>query len=205
MTNEFALFREPLEFRANDDGTVSVQGYAAKFNTLSHPFGNNYYESIAPGAFTRALNEKNDVNLLVNHEGLPLASTKSGTLQLSQDSVGLRMNATLDAQDPDVQKIVPKLKRGDLSEMSFGFMVSGTKQSYKQEDGKNIRQLDDVNLYDVSVVSKGQYPDTSVKLRSFEEAFKEVEPDPRDELKRLKESNKDLSEDKYRVNFIRIG
>ena len=34
-----------------------------------------YTETIARGAFTKTLSERPDVQLLINHEGLPLART----------------------------------------------------------------------------------------------------------------------------------
>jgi hypothetical protein len=46
-----------------------------------------------------------------------LARTKSGTLRLAEDERGLRIDATLDPTDPDVQRLIPKMKRGDMSQM----------------------------------------------------------------------------------------
>ena len=65
---------------ATDDGSMKIGGYAATFN--SEATGLNFREVIAPGAFTRALASADPVFLLVNHdmEGIPLASTQSGTL-----------------------------------------------------------------------------------------------------------------------------
>ena len=75
------------EVRAVDtkDGSLKIGGYAATFN--AEATGLNFREVIAPGAFTRALASQDPVFLLVNHdmEGIPLASTQSGTLSLRQD------------------------------------------------------------------------------------------------------------------------
>ena len=107
-----------LEVRTTANG-VSVEGHAATFNQ-SYDMG-WYEETVAPGAFARTLKTGPDVRLLVNHDGLPLARTRSGTLDLAEDKSGLYMRSTLDPKDPDVMRLVPKLQRGDLNQMSFSF------------------------------------------------------------------------------------
>jgi HK97 family phage prohead protease len=87
-----------------------------------------------PGAFAATLAKKPDVRLLINHDGLPLARTTSGTLKLREDKRGLHFEAELDATDPDVQRILPKVQRGDLSQMSFAFRT--IKDAWRTEDGK---------------------------------------------------------------------
>src|SRR5690348_1524690 len=71
------------------------------------------------GALARTLSERPNVQLLINHDGMPLARTANGSLQLSEDNIGLRVNASLNPKDPDVQRLIPKMRRGDLNEMSF--------------------------------------------------------------------------------------
>jgi HK97 family phage prohead protease len=110
--------RQTVEVRAEDSG-VTVEGYAAVFNQATDIAG-LFREQIAPGAFDDAIG-RDDVVFLVNHDGLPLARTRSGTLELSQDDHGLKMRSVLDETDPDVQKIAGKMKRGDLDKMSFAF------------------------------------------------------------------------------------
>src|SRR5438270_539152 len=80
--------------------------------------------------------------LLVNHEGLPLARTTSGNLELTEDQVGLHVRASLDPADPDVQMVSTKMKRGDLTELSFAFIVS--RQTWS--DDYSQRTIEAVNL-----------------------------------------------------------
>ena len=156
-----------IEVREEGDaGTVTFSGYASVFNhdyEVYDAFG-RFTERLAPGAFTRTLTEDPDVMLLINHQGLPLARTKSGTLQLSQDSVGLRVSAQLDANDPDVRSILPKMRRGDVDEMSFAFRVNDQVWSEDYTD----RTITEVNLArgDVSIVSFGANPATVAALRA---------------------------------------
>lgn len=151
------------EIRAEGD-EVSVQGYAAVFNQVTH-IGGCFREVIAPGAFDEAVG-RDDVVFLINHEGLPLARTRSGTLKLTQDATGLRMETTLDATDPDVKSIVPKMKRGDLDKMSFAFIPEV--QEWDETSDPPLRTIRKARLYDVSIVTTPAYDGTSIGLRSLE-------------------------------------
>ena len=156
---------------ATDDGSLKIGGYAATFN--SEATGLNFREVIAPGAFTRALASNDPVFLLVNHdmEGIPLASTQSGTLQLRQDKTGLYMEATLDPANPKAQELSSALRRGDMDKMSFAFTVSPDGQT--RDAG--LRTIQDIErLYEVSVVTLPAYDSTSVGMRSAEEADLEL-------------------------------
>lgn len=155
-----------FEARDNADGLV-IEGYAA---TFGQPYDMGpFWEQIDQRAFNRTLGANPDVRLLIDHEGQPLARTKSGTLQLSADTQGLHMRASLDPADPDVQRLVPKMKRKDLDEMSFAFRVApnGDEWDYAHERG-TMRTLRELSLAggDVSVVTYPANPNTSVSLRA---------------------------------------
>ena len=161
------------EVRAIDteDGSMKIGGYAATFN--SEADGLSFREVIAPGAFTRALQSADPVFLLVNHdmEGIPLASTQSGTLQLRQDKTGLYMEAELDPANPKAQELTSALKRGDMNKMSFAFTVQPEGQT--REGGlRTIEEID--RLFEVSVVTLPAYSSTTVGMRSAEEESLEV-------------------------------
>lgn len=160
-TERRALTRAPAELRA-DAEAPRVQGYAAVFDERAEIAG-LFEEEIAPGAFARALREQQDVPLLINHEGLPLARTASATLRLSENDRGLAIDADLDAEDFDAQRVIGKLRRGDLSSMSFAFTVRADK--WTERDGQlPLRRIEDVDLYDVAVVTTPAYAATSIAL-----------------------------------------
>lgn len=153
---------EHVEVRDNPDGTKHLTGYASVTDT-GYDMG-WYTEQIARGAFKKTLTEDPDVQLLINHAGLPLARTKSGTLQLSEDNIGLRVDADLDPEDPDVQSLTRKMDRGDVDQMSFAFRA--TRQSWT--DDYTERTITEVDLHrgDVSVVNQGANPYTSSSVRA---------------------------------------
>lgn len=157
-------------FEMRDDSTTgapTLEGYAATFD---RPYDMGpFSEQVDRRAFDRTLGLSADVRLLVDHTGQPLARTKSGTLALSVDDSGLHARATLDPADPDVQRLLPKMRRGDLDEMSFGFRVAPGGDAWDYTDPeKTMRTLNEVSLAggDVSVVTYPANPTTSVSVRA---------------------------------------
>lgn len=163
---EIRAFGEPVEVPQENDGPIRVAGYAAVFGQETN-IGGFFTEVIEPGAFTSALERNDDVVFLINHDGLPLARTGSGTLRLSQDERGLYIETELDINDPDVRTIVPKMKRGDLNKMSFAFVP--TRQTWDDSGDMPKRMIQDLQLYDVSIVTTPQYDGTEIGLRSLQQ------------------------------------
>ncbi|MGZ6836772.1 MAG: HK97 family phage prohead protease [Blastococcus sp.] len=156
----------PIEVRMDGDAPTLV-GYAATFN---QPYDlGAFREVVDPNAFNRTLGTSPDVRLLVDHEGQPLARTKSGTLRLTPDAVGLRAEATLDPSDPDVQRLLPKMRRGDLDQMSFAFRVPAGGDSWSDDYSQRTLRNVELNGGDVSVVTYPANPATSVSLRARDE------------------------------------
>ena len=152
----------PAEIRMDSDG-IKVEGYAAVFGEETN-IGGVFMERIERGAFTDAIG-RDDVVFLVNHEGLPLARTRSGTLKLTEDDHGLKIETTLDADDPDVKSIAGKMKRGDLDKMSFAFYPDV--QEWDETGDLPVRSISKVSLYDVSIVTTPAYEGTEIALRSL--------------------------------------
>lgn len=153
----------PAEIRAEDDG-IRVSGYAAVFNEEADIAG-LFREVIERGAFREAIS-RDDVVFLINHEGLPLARTRSKTLTLTEDDHGLRMETVLDPDDPDVKSIVGKMKRGDLDKMSFAFWAEV--QEWDDTQDPPLRSVKKARLHDVSIVTTPAYEGTEIGLRSLD-------------------------------------
>lgn len=167
-------FCKKAQVRVSASGVIT--GYAAVFNLLSEDLG-GFRELILPGAFSQCLLGNPDVRALFNHDSnLLLGRTVAGTLRLSEDRAGLYFECDL----PDTQAgrdVRASIKRGDLRECSFGFTVNG--QNWREEkgtDGKTqtIRELTEVDVFDVSPVTYAAYPQTSVSARAA--LFPEGEP-----------------------------
>jgi HK97 family phage prohead protease len=149
-----------FEVRAEGDG-MSFTGYASVFNSPSEDLG-GFVEYVAPGAFKRSLQSRNEVKLLWNHDsGEPLASLRGGTMQLVEDSRGLKVTAQL----PNTTRgrdIAELLRTKVIDSMSFGFNVIRDSWS---SDGK-IRTLESVRLFETSIVSFPAYSSTTATVRS---------------------------------------
>jgi HK97 family phage prohead protease len=146
---------------------VRVEGYAAVFGQETM-IGDWFREKIEPGAFTEAIG-RDDVVFLINHDGLPLARTRSGTLKLYEDEKGLRIETDLDPEDPDVKSIVGKMRRGDLDKMSFAFWPEV--QEWDESEDMPLRVIKKASLYDVSIVTTPAYEGTEIGLRSAAAAY----------------------------------
>jgi HK97 family phage prohead protease len=164
---EFRTFATRLEARDIGGLEFKVSGYAS-VTEAPYDMG-SYEETISRSAFTKTLSMRPDVQLLLNHEGLPLARTtvapgQPGHLQLSEDSKGLRFDAQLDRDDPDAQTLMRKVGIGVMDQASFAFRV--IRQSWN--DAHTLRTINEVSLDrgDVSIVNFGASPTTSVDARS---------------------------------------
>jgi hypothetical protein len=154
------------EIRDDGDDGVTFEGVASVIDTpymVRDMFG-EFSETMARGAFNKTLKEKADVRLLVNHDGVPLARTKSKTLKLTAVP-DLRAVASLDPANPTVQEIRSAMSRGDMDQMSIGFRV--TKQEWNGDYTE--RTIKEVELFDVSVVTFPASPTTTASIRSLDE------------------------------------
>jgi HK97 family phage prohead protease len=150
-----------LEVRQDTADGMTFTGYASVFNSPSEDLG-GFIEYVAPGAFKRSLQSRNEIKLLWNHDtGEPLASLRGGTMQLVEDRTGLKVTATLPntTRGRDVAEL---LRTKVIDSMSFGFNVIRDSWS---SDGKT-RTLESVRLSEVSVVSFPAYSSTTATVRS---------------------------------------
>lgn len=152
--------RAEFDFRARPDGTggtvYSFHGYAAAFDAgfeMWDAWGDPYTEELAAGSCNRTLANGCDTQFLIGHNeaSIPLARTKSGTMTLASDSHGLEVIVpSLDGRSPIVQSLASAMERGDMDEMSIGFIA--TQQQWSQD--WMTRRITEINLNrgDVSMV-----------------------------------------------------
>jgi uncharacterized protein len=166
---EVRRVRTPATIRATEgdsdtDTEIRFTGHAAVFEspTWIGPPKWGFQEVIARGAFAKTINES-DVRFLINHDpNLLLARTTAGTMTLTEDKIGLAVDANL-AQTSYGQDLAVSLERGDMTQMSFGFrVVREDWEEIEVEGGAVIerRTLQEVELFDVSSVTYPAYEDT---------------------------------------------
>lgn len=151
------------ETRSNPDGSWTLIGHAAVFDSLSESLG-GFREVIQRGAFRKVLkNPDLAVKALFNHDqNLVLGSNQSGTLKLTEDPTGLRYEVQV-ADTTYGRDLRVLLERGDVTQSSFAFKVGKDGQDWTdQEDGTLLRTITEfADLLDVSPVTYPAYRATS--------------------------------------------
>lgn len=187
MTAAFALRDARPIKRQVDDTTVEVlrvEGHASVFDVRYEVFGGpavgGWYERINRAAFDATLAADPDVVFLLNHEGMTMARTKSGTLKLEADKEGLYQRADLDLRNPDAIKLGSAIERGDIDEMSFAFWVRA--QAWEAhddypDDPMSDRELTEIDIHrgDVAAVNFGASPTTDIDMIRSLQALDEQE------------------------------
>jgi HK97 family phage prohead protease len=156
-----------MELRMDDkSGKPQISGYAAVYDSESELFYGNFREKIARGAFDNA--DMSDVRALFNHDpNFVLGRTKNNTLTLELDERGLRYTIT----PPDTQLVrdlvIEPMKRGDVSQSSFGFTLMD--DEWDESGEYPIRTLTRIGeVMDVSPVTFPAYTETEASARSIE-------------------------------------
>lgn len=168
MTLERRATTSPPEVRASDAGKVA-KGYAALFNTNAD-IGGYFTETIARGAFSETIKSA-DVRALIDHDsGRVIGRSTAGTLRLKEDETGLAVEIDL-PDTTDGRDLAVQLDRGDISGMSFGFRV--THDEWDESGVIPARTIHKVELFEVSAVAFPAYDDTTLAMRSLDQARKE--------------------------------
>lgn len=192
MSLEKRTLSKAPEIRADDKGK-KIGGYAAVFNSQAD-IGDYFREIIAPGAFAKTL--LGDVRALIDHDsGRVIGRTTAKTLRLVEDNVGLAVEIDLPDTN-DGRDLATLIERGDISGMSFGFIV--TKQTWDETGDVPVRTIQEVELQEVSVVAFPAYDDTSIAMRSLDEVRKEKKTHNFNAAARRVSARRAASEAKFR-------
>jgi len=163
MSKELQTRSIESEFKTREaENEFSIEGYFSVFNS-NYEMGCGMSESIAPGAFRNTLG--NDIRALANHDTrIVLGRNKAGTLELKEDSRGLWGKISINPNDSDAMNLYERVKRGDISQCSFGFYPVEEETDFR-EDGTVHWTVKEVDLQEVSVVTFPAYHDTGISAR----------------------------------------
>ncbi len=155
------------ELRATgSDKAKTLTGYACTWNTQTDigPF----LEVIAPKPFKSL--DSDQVVMLMNHDDSLILGRSGVNLELNQDDKGLRFVCTLN-DSSIAQDVYQNTKSGILRECSFAFTVRDANgeswSTIPNSNGKMLRTLKDLRLWDTSVVTSPAYPGTSAAARNI--------------------------------------
>ena len=154
------------EFKTRQEGeALKIEGYFAVFNS-NYDIAPGMSESIAPGAFKNTL--AGDIRALVNHDTtLVLGRTSAHTLDLREDEHGLWGSIDINPKDSDAMNLYERVKRGDVSQCSFGFDIL-SEETEIRDNGEVHWTMNEVKLYEVSCVTFPAYESTNIDARSKE-------------------------------------
>lgn len=148
-----------------ENGQRYIDGYFAVFGS-EYWLWDDAFETIDQGAFS--LDADKDVRALTNHDTtLVLGRTTIGTLILRVDEKGLFGTILINGADQDAVNLYERVKRGDVSQCSFGFDILDQRMEIR-DDGVTVWHLVRVKLYEVSVVTFPAYEETGVQARKAE-------------------------------------
>lgn len=171
--NQNAEYRSG-SWEAGQNGTI--HGYAVVFDSRTVLYkdpetGLEYGEVIDRHALDGA--DMSDVVLRFDHQGHALARTRGGSLRLSVDAHGLRVDADMTLSD-EARSFYQEVKNGLIDKMSFAFTVAPEGDSWDSTTRtRTVKHI--ARLFDVSLVTWPAYEQTQVSARSRFEALAEPE------------------------------
>lgn len=151
-----------------EDGKRRLEGY---FSVFDQPYEvvPGWVETIAPGAFDRALRSGRDVKVLWNHDtNIVLGSTENHTAELREDARGLFGGVEINENDQDAKNVYARVGRRDVTGCSFGFEISRMEESWDEDGTYRTRIMEVFPLYEVSPCTFPAYTQTSVTARAKE-------------------------------------
>ena len=149
-----------------------------------------FKETMQSGVFKRALQKNQSVPLLLEHDwDKQVAHTNDGTLELREDSIGLRFDAVV---SEDTYK---EIEKKGITSCSFGFKIN-EQQKEPVNTKLEKRYVTNIDLFEVSLVSNPAYVGSLVEKRALEDALKEEEVEEVRKKEEIEEKEKEKEKEK---------
>lgn len=190
MNKELQIFNFEIRAENDDDHGHILTGRPIVYGQRTDL---GWYDEIIEAGALDATDLK-DVRFLVNHDTsmIPLArsrnNTANSTMQMIVDAEGMNIRVDLDTENNmDARSLYSAVSRGDISGMSFMFVVDG--ESWDDVDSerptRRIRNIKQV--FEVSAVTFPAYSATSIQARGLADALDSAKASLDSERKRLAE------------------
>jgi HK97 family phage prohead protease len=144
-----------------DDGLKEGQ-----FVAYASVFGNkdSYGDVVMPGAFARTIadwQKSGDViPILFAHNMSDPDFNLGSVIKIEEDSVGLKVTAELDLENPKALQVYRMLKGRRIRQMSFAYDEVDSGPAV--HDGADVWELRELKLYEVSIVTVGANQETEI-------------------------------------------
>lgn len=142
----------------------TLAGHAAVWDRPTL-IGGRFTETVRRGAFTAHLAGTAETWLLAHHDfTAPLGRTGNRSLILSEDDIGLAFEATL-PETRAADEVLTLTRAGILTGASFAFRVPAGGDVWS--NGRERRELRQIDLVEISAVTVPAYPDAKISARSL--------------------------------------
>ena len=138
------------------------------YNTRSEYMG--FWEVLAPGCFSKTLQENKSIRILVEHDSSKLISrTDNGSLRITDTPTSLEADFDI-PNTTEGNDLLEMIRTGLTNGASFGFICM--REDYHLENGEEVRTILEARLLELSVVlSEPAYNSTKVFMRSLSSAL----------------------------------
>ena len=173
MTKELRI--KGTELRTVEGDALKIEGYVnavgRESELLFSPKRKKWFKEIMePGVFKRALENNVDIPMLLEHDySKEIARTSNGTLELTEDNIGLKFKATITDQD-----LYDSIHNGEINSCSFGFICEDADYEFVNNKEEK-RYVKDLQLLEVSLVKNPAYIGSLVEARNMEMALEEFD------------------------------
>ena len=173
MTKELRI--KGTELRTVEGDALKIEGYVnavgRESELLFSPKRKKWFKEIMePGVFKRALENNADIPMLLEHDySKEIARTSNGTLELTEDNIGLKFKATITDQD-----LYDSIHNGEINSCSFGFICEDADYEFVNNKEEK-RYVKDLQLLEVSLVKNPAYIGSLVEARNMEMALEEFD------------------------------
>jgi HK97 family phage prohead protease len=167
MKKEIKSLSFELKSIQEDEEYFTFDGYASTFGNVD--LGD---DAIMKGAFLSSLTKNSSVPILWQHQ---MSEPIGKSIELYEDDKGLYIKGKLPKKDTLVSgRIIPQMKVGSIREMSIGFFTRDS------EMDKGIRLIKEIELYEVSLVTKAMNPQAIVSGFKSMESIRDIEQSLKD-------------------------
>lgn len=150
----------------SEEGVKQLKGYASMFGNID-----SHGDIVMPGAFAKSVvdHQARNIKLFSSHS-MDARDLLGSVTVLREDERGLYFEADL-SQSPSAQDILIKAKEGHLDEVSIGFFLTDS-EFVKNEANEPIRLIKEVELIEISLVSRASNPKAKVLVVKNDELNK---------------------------------
>ena len=209
MTNKREVRFLPADIRAEStESGQEIKGYPIVFEQETDL---GFCREVIDGGSMGDGSVLRDVALLANHDFgmIPMARSRrnneNSTMKLTPDQHGVAMRAVLDTDgNPKAKEAYSAVNRGDITGMSFAFIVNEERWTDLDTDKPLRRIMSFSRIFEVSLVTNPAYEGTSVQAASEGDTLESVKASLESAREQLRQERAREQDEERRQKAIEI-